>query len=109
MLRKIIVVEVTHNSEAGKATLIHNARHLPDAMNPHFIANLIGRRDKNLNPDLAPSWRKSLAADERSIERNIASEAALRLLATVVPVEDDWKAQPVSHSGAALRIEFHGS
>jgi len=109
LLCKIFVVEITHNAEAGKAALIHNARYLPDTMNPHFIASLIWRRDKNLDPDLGSSGRKFLASDERPIERNIACKPALRMLDTVVPVEYDRKAQLVSHSGPALRIEFHGS
>jgi len=109
LLCEIFVIEVPDNPETGKTALIHNARHLPDAMNSHLIASLIGRGNKNLDPDLGSSGRKSLASDERSIERNIAGKATLRMIRAVVPVEDNGKAQLVSHSSPPLRIELRGS
>ncbi len=108
LLRNIVVVEITHNSEAGKAALLHNACHLSDAMNPHFVT-LIWRGDKNLYPDLGARWRELFAADERPIERNIAGKPALRMITFVIPVENHRKAQLVSHGRPALRIDFFES
>jgi hypothetical protein len=100
-LRKI-VVEITSNPKTRKAVFIHNSCHLTGAVNPHFVARLIWRGNQNFHPDLGSGWGESLASDESPIERNIACEATLRLLTTVVPVENNWKAQLVAHSGSAL-------
>jgi hypothetical protein len=66
-----------------------------------LVTRLVGRGNENLYPDLASGWRQTFASDERTIECNIAGEAALRVLTTVVPVEDHRKAQLVAYRGAA--------
>jgi hypothetical protein len=109
LLGNIVVVEITHNAEAREAVMIHYAGDLPSAMNSHFISQLIRRRDKNFDPYLRACWRSPLAANERSIERDVGRKASLGMLATVIPVEDYRKAQLVSDSSPSLRTELRDS
>jgi hypothetical protein len=100
----MFVVESSFNSEAGRALLDPNACHFPNATDSNFLVIPIWRGQKNFNSNIRSNRWAPCAANERSIERNIACKTAFRLFATVHPVENDRKVQLVTHGGPALQF-----
>jgi len=104
----MVVVKKTVNSEAAIAVLADSACNLPGALNSELLTTQIWRGNENLNSNITSDRWATCAVNKRSVERNITCKSALRMLGTIIPVEDDGKVQFVSHSGPALRHELNG-
>jgi hypothetical protein len=105
----MVVVKKAANSEAATAVLADSACDLPGTLNSELLTTPIWRGNENLNSNITSDRWATCAVDERSVERNIACKATLRMLDTVIPVENDGEVQLVSHSGPALRLELNDS
>jgi hypothetical protein len=105
----MVVVKKAANSEAVAAVLADSACDLPGTLNSELLTIRIWRGNENLNSNITSDRWATCAVNERSIERNIVCEATLRMIDTVIPVEDDGEVQLVSHSGPALRLELNDS
>jgi len=98
MASNMSVVEAPCNPKTGKAILIHNVCYLCIALNSQLIDVLIWRAKKNLDMNSRPDCWTFGAANKRSVDRNVGCKAALRVLGTVIPMENDREAQLISHT-----------
>ena len=105
----MVVIKPTFHTEARYTTQVQHASHLADALNAYLLAAPYRRREKDLDPDIRSEWRALAASYQCSIKRDVACEAALCMVACVLPVEDNGKLQLVSRSSPALRICLNDS
>lgn len=93
----MVVVEIPLHAKGRKAVPARKPCHLPDALNAQLLTGRIRRRKQHLYLHLTSDRWATCTANERAVESNIASKAAIRVPGTVIPVEDDREPQPVSH------------
>ena len=99
------VVEIAFHPEVLEPTFVRNSGYFSNTLNPHFLPAAVWRWQEHLNPDRRAQWRKDVAADQRAIERKIACEPTFGAITPIVPVEDYWKTELISHRRAALRMQ----
>jgi hypothetical protein len=85
----MLVVKDSVNSKTPG--LISDPRDYPCTFDTYFLITLPRRRDQNLNPDLGPNGWALTTKDEDPVQCNVVGEASLCMLASIAPVEDNWK------------------
>jgi hypothetical protein len=89
MTRKLVVIEHAVNPEICCSGLFPYARHFSNALDSNFLGRMIRHRNQNLNPNIRSDWRAPAAENQRSVQCNVAGEAALCVFSPVIPMEND--------------------
>jgi hypothetical protein len=102
MARQMVVIEHATDPKKAGAQMVSHPRHFPHTLNSNFFGSLIRRRDQNFNSNICSNRWASAAQNQCTIQRNIGGKAALSVVRAVIPVEDDWQSEFVSHRSPAL-------
>jgi hypothetical protein len=102
MARQVVVIEHSADPKESGAQVVSHPRHLSHTLNPNFVDSLIWRRDQNFNSNIRSNRWASAGQNQCTIQRNIGGKAALSVVRPVIPVEDDWQSEFVSHGSPAL-------
>ena len=101
MTRKVVFVKETMNAKA--AGLFCDLYNFADTLDPQFLTALIWGGEQDFNPNICSNRRAFATEYEGSVQRNVVGEASLRVLPTIVPMEDNRESELVSNSGSTLQ------
>jgi hypothetical protein len=101
---QVIVVKMATNSETATPPVQLDSHNLTNTFNPQLAVFIPRRRNQHFDQNVTSNGWASPAIDESAVHRDILGEAAFRVLSSVIPVKDHWKAQTVADSFSALRL-----
>jgi len=100
---QMVVIEDSVNSKGFASSLFDNPGYDANAFDAHFLAALVGRWNQNFDADRCAHWRTSATENQRTIQSNVAGEAAPDPFFSVIPVENDGEPQRVPDGGSAVQ------
>jgi hypothetical protein len=111
MAGQLVIIEHAADSEIAGSWLFRYAGHLTHAFDSNFFCTLARRWNQDFNSNICSNRWASAAENQRAVQCNISREAAIGLLRPVIPMEDHWQSQFVSHRSSTLDNEIwgHGS
>jgi hypothetical protein len=89
--RQLIVIEPTVNPEISCSRLFPHSCHFSDTLDSNFIGRMIRCRDQNFNSNIRSDWGALAAANQGTVQCNVACEAALCAFHAVIPMEYYWQ------------------
>jgi hypothetical protein len=102
--RELLVLKHAMKPECRVSRSFLGMDHCSRTADAQLLVFHFGRRQQDLDANLAPDRRTLAAQNQRSIERNIARESPRRMFDAVVPMEDDGEPELISNGGSPLHL-----